>query len=286
MKNFNNLKKRVSRIRNKLKEVKRSGAGAADVKKYEDDVRRYGFLSWLIQCTKLKETQSNFQADISDSDEESVYKQSFEEPEDVYDETIRESDEVSDDEDNNSQSQKAAVKRRLDANKHEIPIKTSKISKNAKNNKWKQQKSIEDEEMRTAILKSISENMAARNKQRSVADSPKISNNQQDEFFGKMMAAELAQLSPILKIQFKQEVSQLVYQYQLKEATLIGKTTSSNQSTFQNHAFYTRQDSSGYKAHSYQNQKLSSFQSPTSSSLASPIANQSELENPIYQTLQ
>lgn len=284
------MKKRFSRVRNKLKEVKRSGAGAADVKKYEDDVRRYGFLSWLIQCTKLKETQSNFQADISDSDEESVYKQSFEEANNVYDDTTQESDEISEDEDDvSSQIQKAPVKRKLDVNKQEISIRTSKTSKKAKNNKWKEEKSNGDEAMRTAILKSISENMAARNKQRAVADSSKISNNQQDELFGKMMAAELSQLSPILKIQFKQEVSQLVYQYQLKEATLGGKTTSSNQSIFPNHTFYTLQGSTGYQAPTYQNQKPSPFQSPALSSLTSPIANRNESENPsfpICQTLQ
>ena len=274
MKNFQNLKKRFSRVRNKLKEVKRSGAGAADVKKYEDDVKRYGFLSWLIQCTKLKETQTNFQANISDRDEESIYKNSFEEPDDVNDDIAQESDAITDDE--NDASQKAPAKRNLDLKNQDIPIKKYKIAKNTKNKNWKEQKGM-DEEMRTTILKSISENMIARNKQRSEADSSKIYNNQQNDLFGKMIAAELAQLSPIFKIQFKQEVTQLVYQYQLKQATHSGKTASSNQSTFMNQPFYALQGSSGYQGPiNYQNQMPSPFQSPTSSSLAS----QNESDNP------
>lgn len=215
--------------------MRRSGAGAADVKKYEDELKRYDFLSWLNQSTKLRDTYTNFQADVSESDDESITKRSVEND-------VNDIDEDNDEDERNDENEDEAVTRALKRKVQEastyVPSKqkstrndTSSASKVGKS-KWRKGNSYtteKDDSTHSSLLKSICESMECRNKR--AMELHDSSSKNQDELFGKMIAGELHQLSPILKIQLKHKISDLIFQYQLREATGEGHPKAIIQST-------------------------------------------------------
>ena len=72
---FTNLKKKYSKKKNDLKRVKRSGAGFADIQKFEKQLENYCFLGWLNSFLKIRnDTRGNLKNDDdnidSSSDEE------------------------------------------------------------------------------------------------------------------------------------------------------------------------------------------------------------------------
>ena len=187
-----------------MKEVKRSGAGAADVKKFEDEVKRYNFLSWLNQSTKLRETHTNFEAEVSESDDESITtKFSID----------NHANDIYADENTNDSEMTSKGTFQLP----ELPQNVSSESSSSNVSKCKRRKgdSSAEDYTQSLLLKNICKSMEYRNKR--VSELSNDSLKTQDEVFGKMIAGELHQLSPRLKIQLKRKISDLVFEFQLKE---------------------------------------------------------------------
>ena len=58
-KRFVNLKKRYSKKKSGYKNTTRSGAGSKEANAAEQELKRYGFLSWLTRFVRLKDNHSN-----------------------------------------------------------------------------------------------------------------------------------------------------------------------------------------------------------------------------------
>ena len=189
---FNNLKKRYSKKRNDLKRAKRSGAGLADVQKFEKAFEVYSFLGWLNNFLQLKDdTMTNLTTENIDYENEAS--------------------EEEDEDDNEAKKNYAFVPEsdgeetsRVKTNKRPSFSKSDKPQFKKKRN---ESKFFQEENETTEILQTINKRLQEKSEQPQKRD--------EDDVFGEMVSSEIKKLPKLLKVSFKHEVSNLIFKYQM-----------------------------------------------------------------------
>ena len=258
---FDNLKKRYSRIRNQYKKSRRSGAGRADVQKNEDHLNQYSFLFWLNPFIKLRKTKNNL------SDDESGEDRSFED--DRESETQNVVDNVLDDDIDNGPHDDAdeedemnqnietspsspavntfsfGFKRQSDSSETPREAKKSR-SKVTGHEKWVKKNDKQTPDVETQLLTTIDKRLSTM--------SP--SSRDEHDVFGEMISKEMRGFSKALKFQFKHEVNDLLYKYQLQQLREEGTDVTATTSTIQ----FQSQSNSAYPLFNYYGSQIASPQ--------------------------
>ena len=189
-----------------MKRAKRSGAGLADVQRFENQLEVYSFLSWLYPFIKLRnDTRSNLPAAEKDDDDKEEMRSSSEEDEEIQDDPL--SDKLSDTESIVS----IKSNKRKKVNKQESESQHSRSADNARSNKEnKFKKPSPQDDPSTELLKAINKRFSEKS-----AISSKSVTVDEDDVFGKLVTAELKSLPKSLSIRLKNDVSNLIFKYQM-----------------------------------------------------------------------
>ena len=210
---FTNLKKRYSKKRNDVKRAKRSGAGLADVQRFENQLEVYSFLSWLYPFMKLRnDTRSNLPAAEKDEEDKEEMQSSSEEEQDIQDDPLSEdqqstTDKLSDTESTVSiqSNKRKKFKKHESESQHLYSASSGRTNKEIKSKKPKPQ-----DDPSTEILKVISKRFS----EKSEISSKRVTEGEED-ISGKMVTAELKSLPKHLSIRLKHDISSLIFKYQM-----------------------------------------------------------------------
>jgi hypothetical protein len=188
---FNNLKKRYSKKRNDVKRAKRSGAGLADVQKFEKSFEVYSFLGWLNHFLQLRDdtltnlTSEDVEVETGDDEEED-----------------RDEDEAEYDKEDNETTTEATPSG-IKTKKRKSFAKTDKLPFKKKRNEPVSQ----EENAAKDILQTINQRLQHKSERPQQRD--------EDDVFGEMVTSEIKKFRKLLKFRFKHEVNNLIFKYQM-----------------------------------------------------------------------
>ena len=200
---FETLKKKYSRKRVNLRKSSRSGAGTRDIEKAKKELEEYSFLRWLDSFVRPRKTKSNIPAASMEINEnlDVAYKVEIDDYESEESEGVG-SDALNDDTESFTTLEESAPSKKYE--KEQVMV----------NRKLPSFAQVNQAEIMGSEL-DVMGNMLKVWKKRltSISDGKQ---DDEDDLFGKLVAAELKKLPERQKFRLKHEINNLIYNYKLQ----------------------------------------------------------------------
>lgn len=202
------MKKKYSRKKVNYQKASRSGAGEKDIRTAKKDLEEYSFLLWLDDHTRLRKTKSNL-GDIGESQAE----ENTQVAEEFYEEETRDSrEELEEDEDSDDEME------------NELKSPTTK-RKFVASKKLSNKPKVTAHALMGAELDVMKNFSRALKEKSSTTVNKDLKQDDDDDLFGKIIAAEVRKFPEAIKFRVKHEINNVIFNYKVRQTESVSDLT-------------------------------------------------------------